>query len=82
VISTCGSVDRTIVLASGIVLAGAVAATVVGAGMPRVNAGSGGGAANRAWPHPASTTPARNNPAHAPAARERTSQLRWLTPTS
>src|SRR5687768_4716465 len=79
VISTCGSVERTIVIGSATVVGGAVVATVVSAGMPRVNAGSGGGAANRAWPHPASIR-APTIPAHAPAARERTSQPRRLTP--
>jgi hypothetical protein len=53
---------------------------VVGAGIPRVNAGSGGGDANRACPHAASTTDAASNPAHAPAARDPTSQPRRLTP--
>ena len=65
-ISTCGSVERTIVVGSATVVGGAVVATVVSAGMPRVNAGSGGGAENRAWPHPASTTTATTSPAHAP----------------
>ena len=77
-INTCGSVERAIVVGLGTVVGGAVVATVVDAGIPRVKAGSGGGAANLAWPQAVSIAPATSSPAHAPA-RERTSQLRRLT---
>src|SRR5688572_12318623 len=48
VITRSGSVVRTIVVGSATVVGGAVVATVVSAGMPRVKAGSGGGAEKRA----------------------------------
>ena len=69
VISTCGSVERTIVVGSATVVGGAVVGGVVSAGMPRVKAGSGGGAENRAWPHPARTTTHATSPAHVRGAR-------------
>jgi hypothetical protein len=79
--SSWGSVERTIAIGAASAVGGTVVAIVVVAGMPRVNAGSGGGAENRACPQPASTTAAASTPAPAPA-RERTSQQRRLTGTS